>query len=197
MVSKICNFLTWLILIVVVLISAVLLVPKAFGYQIYGVLSGSMEPVFHVGSVVYVEPATPADVAPGEPITFRLPDQNGLVATHRIVSIDNEARTFTTKGDANEINDLEPIPFDSLIGRAVFTIPYLGYLSLFLQTKQGLLAGGAVLLFVILLTLVSSLTDPKKKKTRLASGPVLPDENSPSPMESGASTDNTDNKNEI
>lgn len=55
-----------------------------------------MEPYYHVGSIVFVDKhVTPEEIQVGDPITFHL--ENGAVATHRVIEIDEEAREFTTK----------------------------------------------------------------------------------------------------
>jgi signal peptidase len=150
-VRKICNVLISVILTAMVISAAVLLVPHVFGYQPYSVLSGSMEPRYHVGSLIFVRPVKPEEIKTGDAVTFTLPGQEKTVATHRVVRIDPKAKTFTTKGDANEVED-QPISFDRLVGRAAgFSVPYFGWLSIFIRTKQGLLTAGCLVLFVILL----------------------------------------------
>lgn len=100
-VRKICNVLISVILTAMVISAAVLLVPHVFGYQPYSVLSGSMEPRYHVGSLIFVRPVKPEEIKTGDAVTFTLPGQEKTVATHRVVRIDPKAKTFTTKGDAN------------------------------------------------------------------------------------------------
>ena len=162
LLSKICNILIGAILVFVILVAGALLLPRAFGYQIYGVLSGSMEPHFHVGSVVYVEPVAADEIQVGDPITFKMPNDVDLVATHRVVEIDSENKQFTTKGDANEVEDVEPVSFDRLIGRAVASIPYLGYLSIFMQSSTGIVVGIGLLLFMVFLSILGDLGKKKK-----------------------------------
>lgn len=54
------------VLVVIVVVVALLLVgARLFGLQVYAVLSGSMEPTYHVGSVIYVEPVDPSEVKVG------------------------------------------------------------------------------------------------------------------------------------
>ena len=53
--------------------------PVAFGYMPYVVLSGSMEPVYPVGSLIYVAPVDANSLEPGDAITF---DRNDAVVTH-------------------------------------------------------------------------------------------------------------------
>ena len=62
MMSKLLNALASLILILVILISFALFAPRLLGYNIYGVLSGSMLPTLKVGSVIYVKPCEPSPI---------------------------------------------------------------------------------------------------------------------------------------
>lgn len=74
------------VLVVIVVVVALLLVgARLFGLQVYAVLSGSMEPTYHVGSLIYVKDVDPFELESGEVITFML-DEN-TVATHRIVEV--------------------------------------------------------------------------------------------------------------
>ena len=76
------------------------------------------------------------------------------MATHRVVEIDEENQRFYTKGDANESVDGAPVHFNNLIGVPVFAIPYLGYVSHYIQNPPGLyvaIAVGAVLLLLVFL----------------------------------------------
>lgn len=65
-----CSVLGTLILISVILICIPVTVPKLMGYEIYDIVSGSMEPEIPVGSVVYVKEAAPEEVQEGDVIAF-------------------------------------------------------------------------------------------------------------------------------
>ncbi|SHH98973.1 signal peptidase, endoplasmic reticulum-type [Clostridium collagenovorans DSM 3089] len=150
MIKKICNIGTTIILIVMIAIAALLLVPKIFGYDTYAVLSGSMEPKFHVGSMVFVKKVQPSEIQVGDPISFFLSGQGGNVATHRVVEVESEKEYFITKGDANNSNDTEPVKFNSLIGKVMFNVPLLGYLTIYIKTKQGMMIALGILILLIL-----------------------------------------------
>ena len=126
---------------------------RIVGFTPYAVLSGSMEPAFHVGSLIYVKSVDPEDIKVGDAITFRLSGED-TAATHRVIEIDRENQCFYTKGDANETPDASPVPYSSVLGRAVFTVPKLGLFSSWLSSAQGKYAAisgvGLLLLFIIL-----------------------------------------------
>ena len=143
--------------------AAILLLPQVFGYKTFAVLSGSMEPQYHVGSLVFAKPTSAEEIQVGDPITFKLAGDS--VATHRVISIDQEAQQFQTKGDANDTEDMDPVPFANLIGRAQdFSIPLFGYLTIFIKTKQGIVAGCALLIVVVLLLFLPDILGKGDKK---------------------------------
>ena len=126
---------------------------RLVGLTPYTVLSGSMEPTYPVGSVIYVTETDPAELEVGEAITFRLP--SGTVVTHGIEAILGENpqnRSFLTKGEANETADGEPVPAAAVIGKPVFALPYLGYLSEFIRQPVGLITLGGICLATLILT---------------------------------------------
>ena len=199
---RIWSVITTIVVILIVFLAIALVGVRVFGLTPYTVLSGSMEPTYHVGSLIYVKEAEPAEIEVGDPITFVV-NEDLLVATHRVVEIDVQtsrqqaivdengeamvdaegnpiyeevpldepAYYFTTKGDANDAVDGAQVYYKNLLGVPVFTIPYLGYLSSWIQTKKGMIISINVALILLLLTflpdLLRSVDDaPKKKKKR-------------------------------
>lgn len=139
---------------------------RIFGLTPFAVLSGSMEPTFHVGSLIYVEKIAPESIKVGDPITFVL-NKDLVVATHRVVEIDPQAQEFHTKGDANDAVDGGPVNFKNLIGKPVFTIPYMGYAADFLASRKGMILGGtgiAVLLILVFIPDILKLADKADSK---------------------------------
>ncbi len=166
MLKRICNILSTVILIVMVVVAGVLLLPYAFGCQTLAVLSGSMEPVYHVGSIVFIKKVPPAEIKVGDPITFRISDQ-GTFATHRVVRIDPEKKQFITKGDANNTED-GPTGFENLVGRASnISVPWLGYISVNIKTPKGILAVTGVVVIIVLLSFFPDVftKEPEKLQT--------------------------------
>ena len=153
---------TWFLVAVVVLLAVLLVGVRLVGFKPYTVLSGSMEPTYHVGSMIYVRSVDPKELDVDDPVTFYL---NGTtVATHRIIEVlpdekDPDARYFRTQGDANDTPDSDPTHSSKIIGKPIFTIPYLGFLANFFQQPAG-----RVVAFVgcIVLILVFVLPDVMK-----------------------------------
>lgn len=166
-ISGVCNGLIIVITIVLLVTAAGLLIPKAMGYEMFAVLSGSMEPFYHVGSIVYVDTSISADeIQVGDPISFKI--DASTVATHRVVEIDKEQREFITKGDANEVVDVAPVSFGNLIGKATISIPYLGYVTLNIKSKQGMMVAICIVLALILLFLIPEILKPEDPKEKEA-----------------------------
>ena len=166
--KKIWKCITSVLVALVVIVALLLVGARLIGLQVFTVLSGSMEPTYHVGSLIYVKDVDPFELESGDVITFML-DEN-TVATHRIVEVvpdeeDDSVVRFRTKGDANDSVDGSLVHYKNVIGTPVFTIPYLGYVASFIQNPPGLyyaIAFGAVLLAMVFLP--GMLDDNKKKK---------------------------------
>lgn len=150
------------VLVVLVVACAVFLMgSRIIGYRVFTVISGSMEPTYSVGDLIYVKDEKPQNIKVGDPITFVL-NEDLVVATHRVVRIDAENQHFYTKGDANEIEDSSPVHFNNVVGVPVFSIPYLGYVSDYIQNPPGMyiaIAAGAVL---VILVFVPDMLEKKK-----------------------------------
>jgi len=165
LIKKICSILSNIILVIMILIAGVLLLPYAFGYQTLAVLSGSMEPAYQVGSIVFVKKVPPQDIKVGDPITFHL-SGDSMVATHRVVKIDNDKKQFITKGDANNAED-GPTSFDSLVGRASnISVPWLGYISVNIKTAKGIMATTGIIVLIVLLTFLPEVFTKESEKTQ-------------------------------
>lgn len=138
-------------------------VPKLFGYQIYSVLTQSMEPAMPVGSAIYVKRCDPQALRQGEIITYRLSEATGLVETHRVVENDTQAKQLITKGDANALPDVDPVSYERVVGKVVICIPVLGTVSEMLHSGPGVTACVAIFALAIILW---TLADKTKKRER-------------------------------
>ena len=149
-----------LIMVLVIVLAFLLAGVRLFGLEPYAVISGSMEPEYHVGSLIYIKKAQVAELQVNVPITYTLP--SGIVVTHRIVEVivdeDNPTSVkYRTKGDANNGADGELVPFESVIGMPVFTIPLLGYISFALHTPIGVALIVAVICLLLILMFLPEL----------------------------------------
>jgi len=164
-IKKIWDTVTTVLVILVVVFAIFLMGSRLVGLQVFNVISGSMEPEYSVGDLIYVKSVDPDSVEVGDPITFVM-NEELMVATHRVVAVDGENRQFTTKGDANKTEDATPVHFNNLIGVPVFAIPLLGYVSAYIQSPPGMyvaIALGVVLLAAVFLPDMLTKKKPEEK----------------------------------
>ena len=161
------------ILVAIVVVLALLLVGARFiGLNVYTVLSGSMEPTYHVGSLIYVKDVDTDELKAGDVITYML-DEDTIV-THRIVDVipdetDPSIIRFQTKGDANDSVDGSLVHYKNVIGTPVFSIPKLGYLANYIQKPPGryiAISAGAIILLLVFLPDLFSTDDKNEKKKK-------------------------------
>lgn len=165
--KQIWNIISTVLVALIVLIAAALVVTRLTGMRAYTVLSGSMEPTYHVGSLVFVKPAEPAEVNPGDPITYLVAEKT--VVTHRCIEVlpdpdDPSVIRFRTKGDANDVEDGALVHGNNLIGRAVFSVPLLGFAANYIQHPPGTYVAIAAAAVIVLLVFWPD--DDKKKKSQ-------------------------------
>ena len=161
--KKVWNIVSTLFVVLMVLCAVFLMGSRLVGYQCYTVISGSMEPAYSVGDLLYVKKVNPNNIKVGDAITFIL-NEDLVVATHRVVDIDAENKRFYTKGDANEIVDSEPVHFNNVIGVPQFAIPKLGYVSDFVQNPPGSYITIGVGILLILIVFLPDLIGKKKEE---------------------------------
>ena len=113
--ARVANGLGWGLTVAAIMVAFLLVGVRLLGVEAYAVLSGSMEPTYPTGSLIYVKPVSPEAIREGDPITFVL-NEDLVVATHRVVTVDEENRSFITKGDANDAVDGAPVRFENLLG---------------------------------------------------------------------------------
>lgn len=169
MVKKIFSAVTTVLVVLAVLLAVALVGVRVVGYTPYTILSGSMEPTYHVGSLIYVKQVDPADLKVGDPITFALDEDT--IATHRIIEIvpdegDPSVLRFATKGDANDVADGSLVHYKNIIGTPVFTVPYLGYVADYIQHPPGMYTAIAAGVILLLLVFVPDMFDDDKKKKK-------------------------------
>ncbi|MDY5607613.1 MAG: signal peptidase I [Lentihominibacter sp.] len=131
------------------------------------VVSGSMEPVIHTGSMVFVD-TNERDIVEKDIIAF---DAGGTTVTHRVVGIREDG--FVTKGDANESNDPGIVGQSDVGGKVVMWIPKIGYAAAALRSPAGimlLISSGIALLLMNYALGKEAGTDGKNKNTAGSDG---------------------------
>ena len=104
--------------------------PNVLGYSLFRVMTGSMEPNIPTNSLIVVHRIEPGKLEKGDVISFysRDPSLMGEVSTHRIVGIEEVGGRyiFSTKGDANNVEDQYVTYGEDVIGKVVFSSYRLG-----------------------------------------------------------------------
>lgn len=150
-----------ILLVMLILICIPFTVPKAFGLSIYEVITDSMTPEYPVGSVIYVEKIQPEKVKVDDVITFSIGTDTSQVMTHRVVAIDSENQTFTTKGDANKDVDVSPVAFQRVLGKPVYSIKHMGVWVQVFESTEGRVLLGVLLVLVFALWFAGDHIEPK------------------------------------
>ncbi len=108
--------------------------PAFFGYKMYVIISGSMQPELDVGDIVIVKKINPNELKKDDVISFR---KGQTIITHRIVDVENTEQKlqFLTKGDNNNTNDKDLVSEKEIEGIVVNKIKNLGKIVLKLRDK--------------------------------------------------------------
>ena len=130
-------FIFWAIVVCVAIVVLASILPIPGKLEIKIVQSGSMEPSIKVGALAIIKPESSYKV--GDIITFGKDTKTDVPTTHRIVAdrVENGMPVYTTKGDANEDNDTKEVRKNEIIGKTIFSVPYVGYIVDFAKQPLG------------------------------------------------------------
>lgn len=169
-IKKIWNWISSILVGIVVLLAIALVGVRLVGLKPFVVLSGSMRPVYDVGSLIYVKDVDYKTLQVGDDITYMINDDT--VVTHRIIEVlvdeeDPNTIRYFTQGVANDVPDGTSVHYKNIIGKPVFSIPYLGYVSNYIQNPPGMyvaIAAGAILIMLVFLPDIFADDEKEKKK---------------------------------
>ena len=161
---KILNYLfkglSWIVIAVIVMYMAIA-APLIMGFRPGVVLTGSMQPTFPVGSIVYYHKCAFEDLQEGDPITFKAED---ALVTHRITTVNGISRTVVTKGDNNPTEDPAPVEENQIVGKTTkFAIPFAGYFVTYGKKPVAIALMAAILLINYVLENLCSGQKGEKK----------------------------------
>ena len=157
--NKVWSIITTVLVVLMVLCAVFLMGSRLIGYECFTVISGSMEPTYSVGDLLYVGEVDPTEIKEGDPITFIL-NEELVVATHRVVRVDAENERFYTKGDANDVEDAEPVHYKNVVGVPQF----LGYVSDCVQNPPGMYITIGIGVVLLILVFLPDLLGKNKKE---------------------------------
>lgn len=154
--NRIITFVTTVFVIIACIVFAATAICKIGNIEPRIVLSGSMEPKIHIGSICFINKKVPYDkIKTGDIIAFKA-GKNTMV-THRVISVTNSG--FETKGDANKVSDGISTNKTNYRGKTILSIPYAGYISMYLQSTRGKI----ILVSVIVALFIAGLILPQEK----------------------------------
>lgn len=162
--ATVCSVLGTLALVVLIAACLPLTVPRMLGFNIYTVVSGSMEPAIMTGSLVYVKTVPPEDVQEEDVIAFYGAMDGSSIITHRVVTNSTVMGEFITKGDANEENDMNPIPYNNFIGKVVLSVPKVGFMAQTFTSTAGKIAAASLIVLAVVLHLLASVLAGKEQR---------------------------------
>lgn len=124
LVGTIIGIILCIILIPIIIINIILIVntyihpeniPGVFGMRPVIVLSGSMEPEFMSGDLIFIQDGDVEQLKEGDIICYM---EDGAAVTHRIEAVteENGAVRYTTRGDANNTDDQKQVEQSQIQG---------------------------------------------------------------------------------
>lgn len=107
-------------------------IPNVFGYKMFIITSGSMDPYLQIGDVIAIKEIKQEELGKNDIITF---NEGEYQVTHRIVDIleENGETVYQTKGDANNTNDSDLVKYENIEGKYVFKIRKVGQIIMKIQ----------------------------------------------------------------
>lgn len=166
-VRMIKNIICWVLIIVLAFTLIVFVTtriqgntPSVFGYSIYRISSGSMEPELMIGDVILDKVVNDeSEISVGDVITFEGGSQfDNLIVTHKVIKapyVDEDCNIMLqTKGVANEIEDT-PIKFSQVRAKMISKIPYIDTLYNLFLSPSGLL----IMILLIVLVFIDEIAN--------------------------------------
>jgi len=162
------------------------------------VASGSMEPTLYKGHLIVVQGVSNAcelnvgkygSANQGDIIVFHRPDTPSELIVHRAIDKYEKGGSWyiVTRGDANPSNDSwggNDLHESYIVGKVVWSVPYLGEIPLFVHTPTGTYV--IALLIIVILVLEFVVPVVRERMT-----PKIPQEET-APSETGSSVDKPD-----
>lgn len=155
------------IVAIVVIFNLILLVQKIqnkpasiFGYKVFVVISGSMEPNIHVGDIVITKNVDEENIKIGDVITF---NNDKYTITHRVIDIiQGDEIFYKTKGDHNSVADKDLIKYNNIEGLCKFRIEKIGVI--FMHSKSIIRAIIILCIFYLMIKIIERKNEMKLEK---------------------------------
>lgn len=140
-------------------------IPNLFGIKPFIVLTDSMKPEIVSGDLAMIKNVKVKSLKEGDIIAFRNTEDDS-VTLHRITEVkkDNNIISFRTKGDNNNSEDKRDVKLENIEGIYFNRIKYLGKISMFIRSPEGILL---FLLVIFLIFLIIQFIKIKIQKKEL------------------------------
>lgn len=129
--------------------------PMPLGFGVGVILSGSMEPTYHVNDLIFAVKAKNFKV--GDIVVYQT---GGTPVVHRVIEADDGSGTVITQGDANNAPD-DPVVVSRIKGKVLFAVPFVGAVMRFIKTVPGMI----MILIVLFILLLLSIRTREEEKT--------------------------------
>ena len=152
--SKFLKAIVNIFLIAAILTAVAILVPPVLGITTTIIDSREMDTNLPLGSVTYSEDVEPAEIETGDEVL-----KESANSTYAYIVVDGSAETgkYTVLDAADRDGASTEITIRNYISRVIFTVPYIGYVVVAMQSVEGMIIIGLVILFVIILFVLSEL----------------------------------------
>ena len=157
------SFFTTFVISVIAICAVGLVVLHFTGVEFFTVESASMTPKYPKDALVFVKDVPPESIKVGDVVTYVL-NKNGVLVTHRVVSVDNNEETFTTKGDANDSEDPKPVLWGNVVGKVVFGVPKIGAVFRLFSGKDAKIYLVAVIVVLGIISVAGDIAEKRRKK---------------------------------
>ena len=143
-----------------------------FGYRMFTVATGSMEPVYNVNDVILVKDTDPSTLKVGDDIAYlgNRDAVKGLVVTHRIIRIetlDDNKVHYTLKGVNNKYED-PSITEDQILGKVLGKVYVVNFINHVVKNIYGFFfLVFCPLVLVIFLEIADTIIDIKLENNEL------------------------------
>lgn len=126
--------------------------PSIFNIVPLIVVTESMEPKINGGDLIFTKIVNSEEINEKEIISFWDPTNSSKVVTHEVIDkYEKEGKIyFKTKGINNNSPDKIDVSEDLLIGRYVGKLPFVGKITMFIQSTEGLIICLLIPLVIIL-----------------------------------------------
>ena len=160
-------FLLYIIIIPIIIYDTFLIIqtiinpsktPEFFGYKTFSIVSGSMEPTLSINDIVIIKKCDIKNIRKDDIITFKNENE---IKTHRVINIklEDERLVFETKGDSNEVTDIENVEYYQIEGKYIKKIPKIGKVFSILKNKY---IFSLILILLIICYIIQKKTLQKK-----------------------------------